>query len=446
MKLFVAVSALVIIFATAAEAQNWQRLINAETFGLCINPLRSSTVYVGGLGRRLYRSYDAGKTWDTLVVEFTTATTRFTNVYVSPADTNVIMVAGLGFGSVRRSADHGQTWDIVIETLSPFTAPSETILNDPHNPDIVYTADLRYCNIYRSYDRGVTWDTIGSAGIPFDENLCTLAIRRDSSNIIVAGMIGGAIKISADSGKTWKFANQLPISADDSEVSQIVFSKRDPLVGYAAITYFYYLNRPNGGIFRTKDGGYSWERIGFADTSFWTVAARVRNGEDDVFAGGYTEDYGAPLRVPGYGIVKHTTDGGTTWIDAGQNIPWPDSIRRNAWMIKFAGENDELVYMATERGFYLLDESAQSANENTTVEEIITSLADKKLRVSAASQLQISGEITLSSLLGAVVARRRIETNDNSETFDFSELPAGVYIVSVNLGGKRQFGTVVMLD
>lgn len=447
MKLFSFVMLALLMAAGAAEAQvsPWKRLLDRETFGMCVNPLKPATMYVGGFGRRLYRTYDAGATWDTLVVEFVTATTRFTNVYVSPADTNVLLVAGLGFGTVRRSSDHGQTWSVVLETLSPFTASSETLVNDPHNPNTIYAADLRFCNIYRSYDRGITWDTVGSAGVPFVENLCTLAIRPDSSNIILAGLAGGVIKRSADSGKTWTVSSNLTVNSDDAEVPRIIFSKRNPLIGYAVVAYFFYENRPSGGVFRTTDGGYSWNRIGLPDTSVWTCAVRTRNGEDDLFVGGYTDDYGAPKRVPGYGIVQRSTNGGVSWLDIDNNIAWIDSLRKNAWMMKFADENDERLYMASERGFFFF--------EKDTVEVIPVSIADsiagvagKRIRITTSGCGGNSGEITVSTVLGKLAARRRVELSPTGTVLDFTELPAGVYTVVLSLDCGKRFGGVVMIE
>lgn len=40
----------------------WTRLLDQPAYGLSINPKNPNTIIVGGLGRTLYRSHDAGRT------------------------------------------------------------------------------------------------------------------------------------------------------------------------------------------------------------------------------------------------------------------------------------------------------------------------------------------------------------------------------------------------
>jgi len=108
----------------------WRQLIAEPTFGFVANPQNPKTLYVGGIGRQIFRSYDGGNSWDTLVVEFKTGTTRFTNIFIHPVDTNIIIIGGLGVGTLKRSIDAGTTWDtvkITPEVLSPLNLPGESI-------------------------------------------------------------------------------------------------------------------------------------------------------------------------------------------------------------------------------------------------------------------------------------------------------------------------------
>ncbi|MCX7930602.1 MAG: hypothetical protein N2663_07780, partial [Chlorobi bacterium] len=131
----------VLICSTAVLlAQQWQRLLSEPCYGIAINPKNPRTIYVGGEGRLFYRSYDGGRTWDTLVVEFRTATTQLTNVLVHPIDTNVVFIGGIRFGTLRRSTDNGTTWESVLQGTQNYVFSGEALIIDPVNPQIMYAA------------------------------------------------------------------------------------------------------------------------------------------------------------------------------------------------------------------------------------------------------------------------------------------------------------------
>ncbi|MFN4903346.1 MAG: hypothetical protein ACK5HB_08405, partial [Ignavibacteria bacterium] len=232
----------------------WTRLLDQPAYGLSINPKNPNTIIVGGLGRTLYRSHDAGRTWSIDSIEFRSGSSQLTNVLISSKDTNIVLIGGV-FNSIRRSTNQGRDWETVFETEKPqFLSPGETIMESPNDPNMIYAGDNASNRIFRSRDAGLTWDTLGTLNVP---SLCTIAFRNDSSNIMYAGCKTGIIERSTDAGLTWKRVTVLR-TFQDAEIPKIIFSKRDPLLGFAIIAYFLPGNIPNGGVFKTTDGGYSW--------------------------------------------------------------------------------------------------------------------------------------------------------------------------------------------
>lgn len=421
-----------------ASTAQWRQLIAEPTFGFAVNPQNPKTLFVGGIGRQIFRSYDAGNTWDTLVVEFKTGTTRFTNVFIHPIDTSIIIVGGLGFGTIRRSVDAGKTWDIVLEELSPLTLPGETIIADVNNSDIIYAGDLRSTIIYRSVNRGASWDSISTLNVPA---LCTITMLPNSTTMF-AGCTGGSIQKSTDAGRTWQqVAKVITNSGDDAEIPRIVFSKRNPLVGYAVASYFYYLLRPSGGLFKTEDGGDTWRLIGFADTSLWSLAVRTFGAEDEVFVGGYTDDFGAPQRVPGQGIVQRSQNSGSSWLRIDHRIDWIDTIHRNAWMMKFVGNTPETerLFMASEAGFFVMD--APSGVEDYVPSKPATEW-NAQVR---AGILTITfphdyiGKTDVQVRLTSLIGERIFEgISRGMNTFRVENCPKGVYFCEISDGMTRR--------
>lgn len=347
--------AIILTGIVVGQPYKWKRLIDADAFDIAANPQNFNTLYAGGIGRVIYRSWDGGRTWDTFEIIYRGGAAILNNVIVHPIDTNVIIVGGLLFGEIQRSTDMGETWSSALTRTRPIALNGKAMMYDPHNPDIMYLGDFMTGDIFKSTNRGASWDSISSVmkwikildeqGKPKDTlvhlTIGSMAMREDSTNILFANGTGGEVFMSHDSGVTWKFIQYLvepQLEQTDCEITRMVFSPRDPLTGYAVITYLFFNNLPNGGLYKTTDGGYTWFLQAFKDTSMWAVAVREYNGDDEVFVGGYTEDFYVleNERVPGAGIVRRSQDGGKTWYSYDENIEW--------WNKNFRSDSD--IYFA----------------------------------------------------------------------------------------------------
>ncbi len=342
--LFLTLLILMPAFFLQAQSYRWQRLVDKATFDIAVNPRNFNTYYAGGEGRVIYRSWDAGVHWDTLVVNYKLGYTRFNNVLIHPVDTNIILVGGLNYGVIERctsNCEDPDSWKVVLATENPVSLNGKSMFFKPDQPDTVYAGDLMYGIMWRSTDKGATWDSISTVtrtytlkrddGTTYDTvmsvRIGAAGIRHDSTNIIVVGTMNSEMLVSQDGGYSWKFMQYLirPDSAqDDCEVTRVVFSNRDPRVGYACITYLFFLNKNNGGLYKTTDGGYNWFQVAFPDTSLWALDVIGRGDDDEVFVGGYTEDFYVEdsVRVPGAGIVRRSQDGGKTWYSFDHEMDW----------------------------------------------------------------------------------------------------------------------------
>ena len=374
---------LIIPLTLFSQSNEWRRLIARPTYDIAVNPYNYNTVFAGGEGRIVYRSYDAGQTWDTIVIGYKSGATLFNNVYINPADTNVVLIGGLKFGDIRRSTDQGDTWEIVLQKDYPIATNGKAIVMQPDNPNIYYLGNYQNGAIFKSWDMGKTWDSIStvarvmtdSQATDFEHPLASdfayigsMGIRHDSVNIVLTNSTSGRIYMSHDSGYTWKYITTLtyPDTAQgDCEITRVVFTDRDPLTGYAVITYVISaLNSNNGGLYKTTDGGYNWDLIAFKDTSMWAVATREYEGVDEIFMGGYTLSYWdpEPYKVPGVNLVYRSVDGGKSWHSYENKIDWvidePQyGPRGNVWSMRFFGPPGfEKLYMASEAGLFVLDQ------------------------------------------------------------------------------------------
>ncbi len=355
------------VVAQPLAAQSWRLLIPVQAYTVQINHLDPNKLYIGNWSNQMYRSEDGGKTWEILELGSTSSESYVTSLIASKADTNVLLAGGFLFTGMKRSVDGGQTWEqtLIDPALRRMWFVSEAIIEDPQEPSTIYAARCSIFNsIWKSTDIGATWDSIGVIDNSITGRLCTIGIRPDSTNILFVGAQGGVIMRSDDSGVNWY---QVPVLdtamfiREDSEIPKIVFSPRDPQVGYAVVAIASEVNiENNGGVLKTTNGGASWFRTGFSDTSFWAVDVRSApgDGNDEVFLGGFRISR-APVDVKGDSLIYRSMDGGATWEEL-MNITWqPNELEdtiRNVWVIRYDPVGEK-VYMATQVGLYVLDEN-----------------------------------------------------------------------------------------
>lgn len=183
-------------------------------------------------GNGVYRSVDAGETWEHLGLEDTHDIPRLA---VDPRNPDVCFVAALGHlwgpnktRGVYKTTDGGKTWKPLLQ-IDENTGCCDIIL-DPNEPDTVYAAMYMrrrtpysfrsggaQGGIYRSKDGGATWKKL-SKGLPKTTGRIGLDLCKKNSKILAAvveseegGSAGirddrsreGGVFRSEDGGDTW---------------------------------------------------------------------------------------------------------------------------------------------------------------------------------------------------------------------------------------------------
>ena len=174
--------------------------------------------------------------------------------------------------------------------------------------------------IFRSRDGGTTWEPI------FDDQpvaaIGSLAVDPVNTNVIWAGtgetfirsnvLTGNGIYKSVDGGDTWL---QLGLEKT-GRIGRIVVDPLDPDTVFVAAMGHAYGPQQERGVYRTQDGGKTWEQVLFVDTN--TGAADVvmdPNNPNILFAGMWPlliRTWGRTSGGPGGGLWT-STDGGDTW-------------------------------------------------------------------------------------------------------------------------------------
>ena len=192
------------------------------------------------------------------------------------------------------------------------------VIGIPGNPNIYYVGAASG-GIFKSTDAGVNWEPI------FDSqpvsSVGSLAIAPSNPNIIWAGTgetfiranisQGMGIYKSTDAGKNWMLMGL----EKTGRIGRILIDPKDPDIVFAAAMGHCYGPQQERGVFRTKDGGRTWERVLFADENTGcSDIAMDPNNSQILFAGMwpmFVRTWGRWSGGPGGGLHM-SRDGGTT--------------------------------------------------------------------------------------------------------------------------------------
>jgi photosystem II stability/assembly factor-like uncharacterized protein len=185
---------------------------------------------------------------------------------------------------------------------------------------LTYYAGAASGGIWKTTDGGVHWAPI------FDDkpvsSIGALAVAPSDPNVVWAGTgesfirshisVGWGVWKSTDAGKSWT-----KMGLDQTgRIARIVIDPRNPDVVLLAAMGHAYGPQPERGIFRTLDGGKTWDKVLFVNDSTGAIDLVMDPSNPRVFYAATWQleihTWGRASGGRGSGIWK-STDGGTTW-------------------------------------------------------------------------------------------------------------------------------------
>jgi photosystem II stability/assembly factor-like uncharacterized protein len=229
-----------------------------------------------------------------------------------------------------------------------------SVVGIPGEPNIYYVGAASG-GIWKTTDGGVHWQPI------FDSqpvsSIGALAIAPSDPKIVWAGTgepwirshisVGQGIYKSTDAGETWKLMGL----EKTGRISRVIVHPRNPDIVLVGALGHAYGPQAERGVFRTTDGGKTWERVLFTDeNSGCSFIETDPNNPQIVFAGMWPIEirtWGRESGGPGSGLFK-STDGGVTWKRlSGNGLP----TRTTGKVVPtIAPSNSKRVYALIETG------------------------------------------------------------------------------------------------
>jgi len=222
------------------------------------------------------------------------------------------------------------------------------------NPYIIYVG-FATGGLWKTVNNGTTWEplfdtystsSIGDIAI-FQSNPDIVWVGTGEPNNRQSSSFGDGIYKSTDGGKTFTHMGL----RETQTIARIVLDRTDPDVAYvAALGHLFGPNRERG-IFKTTDGGRSWDNIKFIDEhSGFTDLVIDPSDNKTLYAASYQRrrtPWGFNGGGPGSGIWK-TTDAGETWTKlSGGGLPTKDVLGRIG--LDVSRSNPNVVYAQIEQ-------------------------------------------------------------------------------------------------
>jgi photosystem II stability/assembly factor-like uncharacterized protein len=207
---------------------------------------------------------------------------RVNGVTGVPGQPNVFYMGSVG-GGVWKTTNAGRTW-IPIFDSQPI-ASIGAVAVAPSRPDVVYVgtgeADMRSQisygdGMYRSTDAGKTWTHIG------------LELTR--------------------------------------QIGKVIVHPTDANVAYVAALGHVYGPNPDRGVYRTRDGGATWQKVLFKSNDVGAIDLAFDPGDPQTIYASLWNTRRPPWSIyppsygPGSGLYK-STDGGSNWQQLSSGLP-----------------------------------------------------------------------------------------------------------------------------
>ena len=175
--------------------------------------------------------------------------------------------AGLAGGSVDASVLEVLEW----RPIGPWRGGKSIAgAGHPNEPGVFYMGSTNGGGVWKTDDAGVSWHNL-SDGYFGTTTVSSLAISESDPDILYVGTgdisfrtnisRGDGLYRSSDGGRSWRNMGL----ADTRNLSAIEVHPRDPDLVYAASHGHGFIQDENRGVYRSRDGGETWERVLYID-------------------------------------------------------------------------------------------------------------------------------------------------------------------------------------
>ena len=240
---------------------------------------------------------------------------------------------------------------------------------DPRDPMVFYFGAVGG-GVWKTTDGGTYWEPVS------DDYFNTaavgaLAVSESDPNVIYAGTgescirgnvtHGDGVYKSTDAGKTWKHVGL----TDTRHIARVRVHPTNPDLVYVAALGHAFGSNEERGVFRSKDGGETWEKVLYKSDKAGAVDLSIDASNPRIMYAAVWEALREPFRFtsggPDSGLHK-STDGGDTWTDITCNQGLPEGTKGRIGVAASPAKPGRVwaIIEAEKRGLYRSEDGGET--------------------------------------------------------------------------------------
>jgi photosystem II stability/assembly factor-like uncharacterized protein len=226
--------------------------------------------------------------------------------------------------------------------------------------------------VWKTENYGITWVPMSDGQIATG-SIGAIDVSDSNPNVVYVGtgseairsnvILGRGVYKSTDAGRTWQFSGL----KDVGQIGQIKVHPKNPDIAYVAAIGNPFGWGPDRGVYRTTDGGKSWQKVLFINDQTGVVSVAINwSNPNEIYAGAWRAQRRPWTIISGgaasEGGVYKSIDGGDRWTRTSNGFP--DDLVGKVW-IDIAQSNAKVIYAQVEAkgakgGLYRTNDGASS--------------------------------------------------------------------------------------